>query len=75
MAYIIGYIFVLSLTRKHKIRIMKNAATITTCFGETKVWKEVNRGTENVWIEYQNEHGFTTQEKVSCMKLRAYING
>lgn len=54
---------------------MKNAATITTYFGETKIWKEVNRGTENVWIEYRNEYGFTAQEKVSCMKLRAYTNG
>ena len=68
-------IFVLSITRKHKKYAMNNAATITTCYGETKVWKEVNQGKENIWIEYANEYGFTTQEKVSCMKLRAYING
>lgn len=47
--------------------------TIITCFGATKVWQEKNHeGRINTWIEYANEYGFTTQEKVGQMQLAEY---
>ncbi len=40
-----------------------------TCFGLTLVFQDRHG---NLWIEYQNEHGYTTQEKVSAMRLTEY---
>ncbi len=50
-----------------EIATSKNAF-ITTCFGRTFVFVE----NDELWIEYINEYGFTTQEQVTEMQLAEY---
>jgi hypothetical protein len=54
------------------INITTTPSNITLSFGKAKVWSEVNQGRKNIWIEYPNDYGFTTQERVTPMQLAEY---
>ena len=43
-----------------------------TCFGLTMLFVEFRKGVQQYWIEYQNEHGYTTQERVTLMRFDEY---